>query len=140
MISIQKITATKHMEQAFEIRRIVFVVEQRVDPKEEYDEFETASTHFLATYNITPVGTARYRKTEKGIKLERFAVMQDFRGKGVGKDLVLATLKDIEESTEKIYLHAQIQVIGFYEKLGFVAEGEIFDEAGIQHRIMYFQK
>jgi len=110
-----------------------------VDHRIEYDEFERISTHLLAYDQNIPVGTARWRKTENGIKLERFAVVPSYRGKGVGSALLKAALDNVlKTNTSYIYLHAQNQVIPFYEKFGFVVEGEEFEEASILHHKMIF--
>ena len=140
MLEVFKITDDSQLKEAFRIRQEVFVVEQRVDPELEYDEHENISTHYLALIDDKPAGTARFRKTEKGIKLERFAVLESYRNKGVGKALVEHVIKDVKAlNPPEIYLHAQMQVIPFYEKYGFEAKGEIFEEAGILHRIMYYR-
>ena len=119
-----------------EIRHMVFVDEQGVPEEDEFDGYDATAHHFLALCGTLPCGTARWRRTDNGkIKLERFAVLKTHRSMGVGKKLVLAVLASIP-STIPAYLHAQVDVIGFYEKLGFTAEGEIFDECGILHRKM----
>ena len=92
--------------------------------------------HFLATFDGTPCGAARWRKTEDGYKLERFAVLKEFRGKGVGLRLVKAVLADIPPGVSNIYLNAQLSAVGFYEPLGFMPVGERFEEAGITHQQM----
>jgi len=136
MIEIIKATSKQHLTDIFEIRRLVFVIEQEVPAHEEYDEHETYSQHFLAKYQGIPCGTCRYRTTENGIKLERFAVLKTYRGKAVGSELVKAVLSSIGETNQKIYLHAQTHAEPFYEKHGFVSEGELFYEAGIPHHKM----
>ena len=78
------------------------------------------------------------RKTYKGIKLERFAVLSKFRRSGVGKHLVKEVLKDVLPMRQNIYLHAQIQTVYFYQKLSFAIDGKIFEEAGIKHYKMIF--
>jgi predicted GNAT family N-acyltransferase len=78
------------------------------------------------------VGTARFRRTANGVKLERFAVIPEARGLGLGAELVKKTL-ELTEHYDNIYLHAQIQVVEFYRKFGFVTEGDEFVEAGIRH-------
>jgi predicted GNAT family N-acyltransferase len=135
MLLVKKIEDEVTLKKAFEIRQKVFVEEQQVDPELEYDEYEEGSTHYLALLDGIPVGTARWRKTEKGIKLERFAVLEEAREKGVGNCLLKQCLADIPKQGI-IYLHAQVQVIPFYERSGFVAEGEEFIEADIRHRKM----
>ena len=96
-------------------------------------EYEEESIHFLARLDELPVGAARWRKTDKGYKLERFAVAMAYRGKGVGQALVAAVLADLPEDANYVYLHAQLQAMGLYSKFGFEPEGPQFEEAGIQH-------
>lgn len=131
-VTVTKISDPATLQRAFDIRVKVFVDEQGVDRDLEY-EHEEESTHFIALVDGEEAGTARWRKTEKGIKLERFAVLPDFRSAGVGRELVKAVLNDIDTKAQKIYLHAQSQVVDFYKKQGFEPEGEEFEEAGIKH-------
>ena len=137
MIDVIPISDAAHLNEAFAIRREVFVDEQLVRAEEEYDEFETSSHHFLALVDGKPVGTARWRRTSKGIKLERFAVRKAFRGKGVGKALVQTVLEDVfsqqPEPIESIYLNAQLMAMPLYAGFGFVATGPMFEECNIQH-------
>lgn len=137
---IHPIETAAEMEQAFLIRQQVFVIEQEVNPEEEYDEFEDSSFHYLATWYAKPVATARFRQTDYGIKFERFAVLEEARGVGIGGALVKRLLEDTTPVNSNIYLHAQVQVIQFYEKYGFVAVGDEFIEADIRHRKMVFSK
>ena len=120
-----------------EIREVVFVQEQEVPVEIEYDEFEASATHILARLNGIPVGTARWRETDQGFKLERFAVLKSARGQGVGGAMVAYVLRQLN-NPETAYLNSQVSAIGFYEKLGFVAQGDIFYEADIPHRKMTF--
>ncbi|KAB2914936.1 MAG: GNAT family N-acetyltransferase [Bacteroidetes bacterium] len=131
-VTVTKISDPATLQLAFDIRVKVFVDEQGVDRDLEY-EHEEESTHFIALVDGEEAGTARWRKTEKGIKLERFAVLPDFRSAGVGRELVKAVLNDIDTKAQKVYLHAQSQVVDFYKKQGFEPEGEEFEEAGIKH-------
>ena len=133
MITIEEVNTRPQMMEIFEVRRKVFVIEQEVDPQEEYDEFEDSSTHFLAKHNGVICGTCRIRNTDNGIKLERFAVLKSYRGKGVGAALVKKCLEVIQNEAQTKYLHAQLHAIQFYEKFGFKCTGPQFEEAGIQH-------
>jgi predicted GNAT family N-acyltransferase len=137
MPTVEKITTEEGLQAAFQIRELVFVVEQEVEVAEEYDEFETTSVHFLAVLEGAPVGTARWRFTSNGVKMERFAVLKEARGKGVGQALVAAVLKDIEMHPDgkgkKRYLHAQIHAMPLYAKFGFQQVGEQFEECAILH-------
>ncbi len=138
-ISVKKVDNEQLLEEVFGIRKLVFVVEQQVDEREEY-EFEEESLHFIATCEGKNVGTARWRKTEKGIKLERFAVLSDYRSSGVGSALVKAVIADIPEEYKYLYLHAQLTAMGLYAKFGFKEKGPMFEEAGIQHYKMVLKR
>ncbi len=135
-INVKKVTNKAEKKAAFDIRQVVFVIEQVVDPEEEYDEYDEACTHFLATADGVACGTARWRFKAPGIiKLERFAVLENYRGKGVGAALVKAVLSDLPLA-DKVMMHAQLHAIPFYQKLGFETYGPQFDEAGIEHFAM----
>ena len=125
-------------EIAVYIRLKVFVEEQNVDAEIEIENEEEA-THFLLYYRKQPVATARYRIIENGIKLERFAMLKGFRGKGLGNDLLRFVLTDARKHGQNIYLNGQIQVLGYYEKFGFIAVGQPFKEANIQHYRMEYK-
>ncbi len=128
-------------EKAFAIRREVFVVEQEVATADEFDEFEDISTHFVALDDAdNPIGAARWRVTDKGIKLERFAVKKSARGQGVGAKLVGMVIKDIQDQKGKdqyLYLHAQLPAVALYEKFGFEKKGDQFSECDILHYLMH---
>lgn len=132
VIEAHKVTEPAELEQVFAIRREVFVGEQNCPPELEW-EFEDESTHFLATVDGDPAGASRWRKTDKGYKLERFAVLKKYRGFGVGQELVRTVLADLPADAVYVYMHAQIQAVGLYEKFGFVKTGPEFEEAGIRH-------
>ncbi|TXK50509.1 GNAT family N-acetyltransferase [Pontibacter qinzhouensis] len=126
---------------AMQVRRQVFVQEQGVPADAEYDSYESSATHYLATYAGAPVGAARWRVTEHGVKLERFAVLKDFRSQGVGEKLLKVILEDVQAQhpEKKIYLHAQLPAFRFYSRHGFEPEGEQFRECDIEHYKMYFR-
>ena len=131
-LQVIKITTKEQLEQAFLIRRTVFVEEQNCPPELELAN-EEESVHFLATLDHQPCGACRWRKTDKGYKLGRFAVLKEYRGKRVGQALVAAVLDDLPKDANYIYLNSQLDAVGLYTKFGFQKEGERFEEAGIQH-------
>ena len=131
-IQVNKVTAPADLEKVFAIRREVFVGEQNCPPELEW-EFEDESNHFLAKFDEVPAGASRWRKTDKGFKLERFAVLSKFRGLGIGQALLKAVLTDLPANADYIYLHAQIQAVTLYNKFGFDIIGPEFEEAGIKH-------
>jgi predicted GNAT family N-acyltransferase len=124
--------------QIFKIRQEVFVDEQKVDREEEFDSYESSSLHYLGLMDGKPAGTARWRITEKGIKLERFAVLKSFRKNGVAAAVLSKVLADVIPSGHRIYLNAQVSAMGFYEKNGFKKEGPMFVEANIDHFVMNY--
>jgi len=136
---IKKVTSSEDIRTALDIRYKVFVEEQDVPFDDEQEGFDPESHHYLAFINEQPLGAARWRHTNNGIKLERFAVLQEYRGQGIGKSLVQYIVNDLP-ADKRIYLHAQIQVVEFYIKLGFQKIGDLFDESGIDHYEMEIKK
>jgi predicted GNAT family N-acyltransferase len=121
------------------IRRTVFVEEQAVPVEVEEDGRDDAAEHFLARLGTLPVATARARHTPKGWKVERVAVLRPQRQLGVGRVLVCRVLEHAPPGSI-VYVHAQESALGFWERLGFVAEGPRFEEGGIGHRRMVFRR
>ena len=141
MWSLRKIQASDvDFLLAQQIRTAVFVQEQGVDASDEYDAFEEVSQHYLVNVDSKAVATTRWRFTPNGIKLERFAVLPTYRGEGIGKYLLDQVIEEVQKHSKPIYLHAQIQVVDFYQKFGFEKEGVPFEEAGIQHFKMLFKQ
>ena len=131
-IEVRRVSNAEELEHVFAIRRKVFVDEQNCPPELEW-EYEDESVHFLGTVNAEPAGASRWRKTEKGYKLERFAVLKEYRGIGLGQALVGTVIKDLPKDANYVYLHAQLDAMPLYAKFGFKKAGEQFEEAGIQH-------
>lgn len=127
------------LKMAFDIREQVYIVEQQIDRADEFDEFDHTSEHFLAYIDDVPAGTCRYRKTNDGIKLERFATLPQYRSRGVASALMQAMLDHIELqhiSEQKLYLNAQISAMRLYAKFDFESEGPVFMECDIEHQKM----
>lgn len=139
MIRVKKIETDQELQEAFKIREIVFIDEQECPPEEEFDGLDEESIHFIAYITGEPVGTSRYRTTDKGVKLERFAVLKEHRGKGVGKRLVQTAIAQIAATFEAgtlLYMHAQLDAMPLYARYGFEKVGDKFVEAGIEHFLM----
>lgn len=138
-MQIKPVTSTKELQNAFAIRLRVFVKEQGVPEEIELDQDDKRAIHLLASIAGKAVGTARVVMRHGNAKIGRMAVMKSYRRKGVGRRLLtLALAAAKHRGARKIYLHAQVPVIGFYERLGFYCVGPVFDEAGILHRKMIF--
>ena len=121
------------------IRREVFIKEQQIPVEIEIDENEENSTYIIAYLNFKAVGTARWRQSVNGVKLERFAVLKKYRKKGIGAALTNFIIAHIPKE-KTIYLNSQKPAIGFYERLGFVSVGSFFKEADIAHQKMVYQR
>ncbi|MCC5945263.1 MAG: GNAT family N-acetyltransferase [Bernardetiaceae bacterium] len=128
------------MQKAFAIRRKVFVEEQQVSEAEEYDKFESHARHFLLLdAQSQPIGTARWRFSEYGIKLERFAILKEKRARGYGMQLLDGVIADIQAVAQEkrikgtMYLHAQVSAVPFYKKRQFATQGDVFEECNIKH-------
>ena len=138
MTTVSQISDLRDLDAAFTIREVVFVQGQGVPAADECDQHDRQATtrHYLARVDGKPAGAARWRPTDKGVKLERFAVLDGFRGHGVGTALVRQVLADVQAeapAAAQVYLHAQLQAIPLYERTGFQKVGEMFEECDIQH-------
>ena len=131
-IKINIVTTDLDYKDCLYIRNKVFIEEQNINRQLEYDDKKVDAIYILAKINLIAIGTARYRSTEIGMKLERFAVLKKYRGLGVGKSLVSFLLKTLK-AEKNLYLNSQKKVAGFYKKLGFKVKGDVFYEAKIPH-------
>ncbi len=133
-----KHTDEKYFSLARNIRKIVFIEGMNVSESDEF-EFDEEATHYLLfNENNEAVATSRWRETEEGIKLERFAVLKDYRAKGLGRVILKYMLEDVIKLDKHVYLYAQIEAVNFYQKNGFTARGDQFMEAGIKHVLMEY--
>jgi predicted GNAT family N-acyltransferase len=118
-----------------QIRTVVFHQEQGVDLALDFDGEDESATHILAYWNHEPVGTSRIRLVTPTLaKMERVAVLQTMRGKGVGKAMMVEAIAFLRQHCiSEVKLNAQLRVEAFYKRLGFQSCGEPFDDAGIPH-------
>ena len=138
-VKIKRVSSQAELVQALTIRIRVFVQEQRVPAEIELDSDDQRAIHFLAIKSGKAVGTARVVMNHGDAKIGRMAVLKSYRRKGVGAALLRRTILAAKRiHARRIYLHAQVAVIGFYSRLGFRSVGRVFDEAGIAHRKMIF--
>ena len=138
-MEVRRVGTSDELADAMAVRRTVFVEEQGVPEHLEVDGNDDSATHFVAYDGDRPVGAARLRTYDGSrAKVERVAVLEPERGAGVGRRLmdVLETTA-AEAGFESLVLHAQVPVVGFYERLGYEVTGEEFEDAGIPHREMW---
>ena len=115
------------------VRATVFIAEQRVPADIEFDDRDPLCRHVLVLEAAAPVGTGRL-DIDYGGKVGRVAVIASRRRGGVGT-AVMERLHEIarEQHLPKVWCHAQLTAVPFYERLGYVSSGPIFVEAGIDH-------
>jgi predicted GNAT family N-acyltransferase len=129
--------ASDLMREAYDVRFEVFVDEQGVPRELEADEFDACAMHLVAIRDDRVVGTLRMLEHDGAAKIGRVAVRAAARRAGIGTRLMdRAAAIAVERGFAEIVLHAQIAVAGFYRGLGYVEEGDAFDEAGILHIAM----
>ncbi|MBI4128806.1 MAG: GNAT family N-acetyltransferase [Parcubacteria group bacterium] len=135
------------MEPCFQVRRSVFQNEQGVarDMDEDGHDTDSGTVHFTASTCLwTPceqcIGTVRGRvlSGKSGFKLERMAVLREYRSRSVGTQLLDAFMSYARDRARlslarRVILHAQESARGFYERAGFTVTGDAFFEAGILH-------
>ncbi len=122
--------------EAIKIRNEVFVEEQGF--KEEFDSNDEISTHIVGFLNSKSVATSRIIQNPDGsFLIGRIAVRKDYRKKGLGAEIIEFSEKLIKEKGGKvIYIHAQLQAKGFYEKLGYFPFGDEDEDEGCPHQMM----
>ncbi|MCC7538270.1 MAG: GNAT family N-acetyltransferase [Deltaproteobacteria bacterium] len=139
-ISVRCTSDPRDLAHAIDVRRVVFVAEQGVREDEELDGLDPQCEHFVAEIEGRVVGTARMRPKPEDpsvAKAERVAVLRELRGAGVGRAIMAALEAEAAlRGFETVLLAAQVSAIPFYERLGYEAFGEPFDDARIEHRWM----
>jgi predicted GNAT family N-acyltransferase len=132
------IRVTRDVGSCQALRRVVFIEEQGVSEADEVDGLDDGAIHLLALDGDKPVGTARLLIKGAVGKIGRVCVLAEARGTGLGAALIREALEELGRvpGVTEAYLGSQSHATGFYEKLGFVVEGEEFLDAGIPHRHM----
>jgi len=140
-VTVKRISSEKDLARAYSIRIRVFVEEQGVPREIELDDDDHSAMHFLATVGARAVGTARVVVRRGAAKIGRMAVLKNYRRRGIGAKLLTRAIAAARRmKARRIYLHAQVAVSGFYQRMNFHAVGSIFDEAGIAHRKMIWRR
>lgn len=137
-MEVRRVDGDEELEAALAVRRAVFVEEQGVPEHRELDGRDDTATHYIAYDGDRAVGAARRREYDDSrAKVERVAVRESERGRGIGRALMDAVEADAAEADyDEVILHAQVPVVSFYEDLGYEVTSEEFEDAGIPHREM----
>jgi len=129
------VTGDVELQEAFEVRRQVFVREQGISEDLVFDGRDREALHIIVKDRGRVIGSARVQfLTDNQAKLERMAVLERYRRKGIGKGMLLfldAVWKD--KQVRQVIIHAQLEVVPFYKLYGFDELGLPFREAGIKH-------
>src|SRR5690242_11726623 len=118
------------------LRWTVFVEEQNVPPSLEIDEHDaTDAVHALALLDGVPCGAGRFVLVGPALaRIGRMAVIDDARGRGVGRALLRFLEEEaLRRGAKAFTLNAQVSARRFYEKAGYEAIGAVFDDADIPH-------
>jgi predicted GNAT family N-acyltransferase len=125
-----------------EIRKVAFVSEQNVPADLESDGLDPSARQFGVRADGNLIGTCRVRLIGSAAKIERVAIIKDFRGQGVGRVLMKYILNELRKNgdIQLFKLASQAYAVPFYEKLGFRTRGHEYLEAGIPHYDMVLEK
>ena len=140
----KKVSSKEEMEKSYAIRTKVFCEEQKISKEIEFDNLDHLCSHFLIFDDKKAIATARVRQKEENIlKIERVAVLLEFRRLKVGSILIKNIIEHYVNLDENKFfvLHSQVAVADFYKTLNFISYGHEFFEDGIPHIAMqYFKK
>lgn len=134
---IKKVETEKELNDAFHIRKLVFVQEQNVPIELELDQYDDEAVHFIVYEHEKAIGAGRLRKLQNGSKVERVCIAKSHRHLGIGASLmqkIEQTAKELE--WQPLHLNAQIKAVPFYERLGYSPCSQVFYEANIPHVAM----
>lgn len=122
---------------ALAVRLAVFVEEQGIPREEELDELDEVAVHFVGYASDTPIAAGRLVLSDGYAKIGRMAVLREHRGTGAGR-LVLDALEreGLARGVRLFKLSAQLSARSFYDRAGYAATGEVYDEVGIPHIAM----
>lgn len=136
-MTVKHINTADDLARAFSIRKHVFVEEQGVALKDEFDHYDQltpAVQHLLVLDKGQAVGTARLRAVDGQGKFERICLLKQARGQGLGRDILIALeALAITRGLTRVKLHAQTHAEGFYQSLGYRTDSDVFDEDGLPH-------
>ena len=129
------VTGGVELQEAFEVRRQVFVGEQGISEDLVFDGHDREALHMVVKDGERVIGSARVQfLTDNQAKLERMAVLERYRRKGIGREMLLF-LDEVwkDKRVQQVIIHAQLEVVPFYKLYGFDEFGLPFREAGIKH-------
>ena len=140
-IKIKLVKNNNELNQVYKIREIIFSREQGVSRNLERDIFDGVAKHVIVLSKNNPIGCARMRFVNGKAKLERIALLKNYRGKGIGKKVIDYLIKYSKtKKVKKIFMNSQYYLKNYYTKFGFEPIGKPFMEAGIKYIKMCLKK
>jgi predicted GNAT family N-acyltransferase len=137
VIEVREVRDDAERDAAFALRHEVFVHEQGVPTDLELDAYDEAAVHLIALEDGRIVGTCRLVHADDRAKFGRLVVAREARGGGIGSALLgEAERRARADGAKLIVLAAQTTAMGLYERAGYVARGDVFLDAGIEHVTM----
>ena len=135
-LSLKPVISKDDYVKVLKIREEVFIKGQNIAYEDELElDKEIGTSTFLIYLKEKPIGTIRYRHSDKNFKIERFALLNEYHHHGYGKQAFIYLVEMISKKNNPcyIYFNAQYSLLDYYKSLGFTPTGEIFDEANIPH-------
>lgn len=140
-ITVKHVSDGAQLSGAYDVRTSVFQVEQGIPVTDDFDGQDEQAEHFVALDGGRTIGTLRLRIITSSAKIERVAILKQYRGHGIGRQMMLTALTWLgERNVSQIYLESETDAIPFYEKLGFVKEGDVFVKVGLAHVTMVLNR
>ncbi len=140
------VTTAAQMNDALSVRRAVFIDEQGVSEEEEIDEYDGDPAETLGVVHVVAYSRGVAAATGRLMvhappgehpHIGRVAVLREYRGQGLGRAVMLALHNEAQRrGYAGVALGSQLHAIPFYEQLGYIVSGEVYLDAGIEHRWM----
>ncbi|GGF15246.1 N-acetyltransferase [Halobacillus andaensis] len=136
-LDLRTVTNEQERQDAFTVRKEVFINEQNVSVEDEHDEYDETATHIVGYIDGEPLMAARLRFVGEYGKFERICVAKSHRGQSLGKQVIeYMEMVTRDGGYQKAKLNAQTHAEGFYKSLGYETVSEEFMDAGIPHVTM----
>ena len=133
-IEIRQARGEKELPAVLRVRKKVFTKGQKVPRELDLDGLDKGAEHIVVLDGRKPIGCARIRYSGDAARLERIAILEEFRGKGIGKQLTEFLISHCRaHGAKEIIIHAQSYLEEFYRSFGFERAGAPFFEVGIEH-------
>lgn len=133
MITGEFLDSYKLDDDAYQIRKAVFIEELKTDDIFLIDEVDEMAHHLLVKDGKEPIATGRIIMDDQKTYIGRIAVLKSHRGQSIG-DLIVKMLIDkaFRLGLEPVSVYSRISAIGFYESIGFKVASEKFTKEGVE--------